>query len=103
MNLSKGEVSYACQVCFLSDFQNLNHIMFCDVCDIGVHMRCYGIESIEDDEEGFICDICVQMKKRKSFHEMQCFICKLKGEGLMKLNRATCYQYNSKKVHQEED
>lgn len=50
-------------------------------------MNCYGIDPItmEDEEgEGFICDICVQMKKRKIFHEMECYICKVRGEGIMK-------------------
>eukprot|EP00347_Sterkiella_histriomuscorum_P021304 403334471 len=55
------EVPYACMCCFLSIYDNLNPIVYCDMCDGGVHQRCYGIEDLD---EPFFCDLCIQRKKR---------------------------------------
>ena len=39
-----NEIPFACSCCFLSDFDNLNPIVYCDQCDTGCHQKCYGID-----------------------------------------------------------
>ena len=52
-----------------------------------MHLRCYGLdpEIMDSSENQFHCDICLHMRRRKEFEEIQCFICKRKGEGMMKV------------------
>eukprot|EP00347_Sterkiella_histriomuscorum_P012529 403368225 len=81
------EVPYACMCCFLSIYDNLNPIVYCDMCDGGVHQRCYGIEDLD---EPFFCDLCIQRKKRLDVEvkkkEMVCLICQKSG-CMMKLEQ----------------
>ena len=70
----------------MTDFNNLNTIVYCETCDTGVHLRCYGLdpEIMDSSENKFHCDICIHMRRRKEFDEIKCFICKRSGEGMMK-------------------
>ena len=85
----KSESLYSCMCCYLSCYDNLNPIVYCDLCDGGAHQRCYGIEDIE---EPFFCDLCQLRKKRqdidngdydKSKLNLVCIICNKSG-GMMK-------------------
>ena len=48
------EVDYTCTCCFLTDFDSMNPIIYCEVCDTGVHQKCYGIDPmiLEETTEG---------------------------------------------------
>ena len=42
---NEAEIEMQCSVCFVTDFDNLNQIIYCDICDTGVHQKCYGLQS----------------------------------------------------------
>jgi hypothetical protein len=64
MNNQFEDAAYTCQMCYLSDLDHLNPIVFCGHCSLGSHQRCYGIQDLEAD---FNCDRCVEfiMRQRK--------------------------------------
>ncbi|TNV86938.1 hypothetical protein FGO68_gene7391 [Halteria grandinella] len=95
------ESPYTCMCCYLSYYDNLNPIVYCDYCDSGVHQRCYGIEDLD---EPFFCDKCQMRRKRQDIDTPQktviqttpsgvqsktqnlcCIICN-KPEGFMKID-----------------
>eukprot|EP01138_Halocafeteria_seosinensis_P005093 gb/GECG01005207.1/.p1 GENE.gb/GECG01005207.1/~~gb/GECG01005207.1/.p1 ORF type:complete len:2339 (+),score=229.37 gb/GECG01005207.1/:1-7017(+) len=47
-----------CQVCFDGICADDNAIVFCDLCDLAVHQRCYGVKSIPAPSEPWFCDLC---------------------------------------------
>lgn len=59
--MDPNESPYTCQCCFLSYYENTNPIVYCDMCDSGVHQKCYGILDLDDP---FFCDLCLLRKKR---------------------------------------
>ena len=44
-------------MCYYSDLDTFNPIVFCGTCSLGTHQKCYGIEDLEPD---FNCDRCVE-------------------------------------------
>ena len=89
MHNSDAEVPYACSCCFLEDFDNLNTIIYCDDCDSGVHLKCYGLgpEVLDDDDAKFRCDVCMFLRKRGFFQDLSCYFCKKSGQGMMKRDK----------------
>jgi hypothetical protein len=63
MNNVKEEAVFTCQMCFHSDLNPLNLIVFCDVCGLGTHQLCYGITDVEID---FVCHKCLEFKSPSS-------------------------------------
>ena len=53
-----------CQVCFDGVCADDNAIVFCDLCNLAVHQRCYGVKSIPADNEPWYCDFCRDAKTR---------------------------------------
>lgn len=41
---NEAEVPFSCSCCFLTDYDSLNPIVYCEICDTGVHQKCYGID-----------------------------------------------------------
>ena len=89
-------MQFSCSCCFLTDYDSLNPIVYCEICDTGVHQKCYGIdqETLEGFQEStehigtllFTCDLCfARTKKRKELDEIFCNICK-KNKGMMKFD-----------------
>ena len=69
-----------CCVCF-SELENTNiPIIYCDGCNVGFHLNCYGLYSIPKGE--FFCDLCV--KKINNINNIKCCLCQGKY-GAMKL------------------
>ncbi|CDW88513.1 phd zinc finger-containing protein [Stylonychia lemnae] len=49
------EVKFCCKACFYSDLVDANPIVICEICELGVHAKCYGIQDLI---EQFFCDKC---------------------------------------------
>jgi transcription elongation factor Elf1 len=87
--LDVGEVPYSCSICFLSDFQNLNCVVSCDICQTSVHMRCAGVGEDARWEHGYTCPICTVLKNFRRGHDwgvqltgITCVICGVR-EGMV--------------------
>ena len=93
-------------MCLFVDDDALNPIVYCDVCDTGVHQKCCGLDAdilesrlaekglraqveneIEaDDDRGksFTCDMCIaRTRKRKDISGIGCAICH-RNDGFLK-------------------
>lgn len=51
-----------CMICFTREAQNFNPIMYCRICNSGVHARCFGDDFIEDIDRVWFCHKCREMK-----------------------------------------
>jgi hypothetical protein len=69
-----------CLVCSDGDYEDDDLIVYCSLCQMTVHQRCYGI--IEIPQEDWICDACVAFGAEKS-KEVECILCPVIG-GAMK-------------------
>ena len=47
---------YTCQICNSGEYQDDNLIVFCSRCSVTVHMKCYGICELSENE--WICELC---------------------------------------------
>jgi len=54
-----------------------NPIFYCEICDVGAHQKCWGVEDIE---KPFYCDWCYKKRHREYPPEsFSCGICKKEG------------------------
>ena len=70
-----------CGVCGGEESRRGDEILFCDGCDVGVHLGCYGVEDLPADDEAWYCDACA------SEAAPRCGVCR-GGGGALK--RAAC-------------
>lgn len=54
------ETRKVCMVCFDGSTDEKNLIVYCDGCNMSVHMDCYGIQDAEAD---FCCDRCTKLRE----------------------------------------
>merc|ERR1712228_856192 len=79
-----------CSVCFDGTFTDLNPIIFCDHCNIGVHRYCYGINKIPNEHTEWICASCTYLKSNNNQSKKnnnqtlvpQCCLCPIAGGAL---------------------
>jgi hypothetical protein len=83
--MDPNESPYTCGCCYLSYYENTNPIVYCELCDSGVHQKCYGIDDLD---EPFYCDLCQLRRKRQEVDTplkngvqigVSCFICNRSG------------------------
>ena len=49
-----------CGVCFDGTTYDDNAVVFCDLCNVAIHQRCYGVDKIPEGD--FFCDRCLFLK-----------------------------------------
>lgn len=52
-----------CCICMYSELDDTSVIVFCDCCNVGMHLECYGIANVDDI---YLCDVCVYILKNFS-------------------------------------
>lgn len=57
-----------CHICFTLEAQNYNPIMYCKLCESGVHARCFGEDFIEDIDKQWYCHVC---REKKLFYKYE--------------------------------
>lgn len=57
LNNFEQDAQYSCQICFLSDLDHFNPIVFCGTCSLGAHQKCQGIADLDQD---YNCDRCLE-------------------------------------------
>ena len=73
---------YACDVCLKKDSEDDNLILICDLCDAGVHQKCYGNELGKHLPEGnWYCSRCkFLIDNQLEYRAVRCIFCpELKG------------------------
>ena len=71
---------YVCQICSEGDTSEGNVIVFCSRCSITIHQKCYGLESLPQND--WICDLCLAYGKDGKY--LSCLACSRKGGALRK-------------------
>lgn len=74
-----------CCVCFSGFWEDSNPLVYCDVCHISVHSRCYGLVGPNDRE--WCCEFCTQERKKRPKKsrlapELACCLCTTEGGAL---------------------
>ena len=82
-----------CAICNNGDYEDEDLIVFCDVCNIPVHQKCYGIDELPD--KGWVCNNCKLFEMQRGVM-VKCILCPKRG-GAMKptsiFRRAEHYQF----------
>lgn len=75
-----------CCVCFFTNTEDTNPIVFCDSCNVAVHQECYGISKIPEGD--YFCDLCTfKNKNNKAIFNKECIICKMSKGAMKKLDK----------------
>lgn len=69
--------SVVCSICYDGEVYNQNEIVFCDTCDVAVHLQCYGIKKLPSGN--WYCCSCAQGLDSVN---LQCGICFQNGGAL---------------------
>lgn len=72
----KDEEDYICSICNDGDYEDDDLIVICSVCEMGAHMKCYGILVVPEDD--WVCHgcRCYSLDQRNS---IKCALCPVKG------------------------
>ena len=70
-----------CSICNDGDYEDDNLIVYCSICHITVHQRCYGITVVPKDD--WICHSCLAYNSVNISNNIECILCSCKG-GAMK-------------------
>ena len=69
-----------CAICNNGDYEDEDLIVFCGICNIPVHQKCYGIDELPEND--WICNNCSCLALRRGL-QVQCVLCPKRG-GAMK-------------------
>lgn len=72
-------LDYVCKVCNEGDYDDTNHILICEKCNISVHQACYVMKKVPTGD--WICDVCRGFGDKG--YLLRCFLCTKRG-GIMK-------------------
>jgi hypothetical protein len=62
-----------CCICMHCDYEDGNTIVFCDLCNVGMHPECYGLREIPEGD--YFCNLCASKTQGVS-----CYLCgRIKG------------------------
>ena len=73
-------------VCGYDDYEEENKIIYCDICDLGVHQNCVGIINKDVTYLDFVCFSCQAFKTRENSMSLKCQICFNTGGAMMPSN-----------------
>ena len=54
-----------CKICFCTESDDKNQVLYCDSCNTSFHQACYGVEFIEKEEK-FFCEVCQFIKRHST-------------------------------------
>ena len=70
-----------CYVCGDGEYEDDNMILYCSLCNMTVHQKCYGIPAVPDGD--WICHLCKVFNDENVTKNMECILCSKLG-GAMK-------------------
>lgn len=74
-----------CYVCNDGDFNSTNEIVYCSICCLAVHQKCFFIDKIPEDD--WLCDVCLILNDKQG--EVPCVLCTIKGGAMKQVNIRT--------------
>lgn len=83
-NIANDEIDpddVVCVICNDGDYEDDNLIVYCSICHITVHQKCYGIAVVPKDD--WICHSCKIYNNDTISNNIECVLCPVKG-GAMK-------------------
>lgn len=72
----KDEEDYICSICADGDYEDDDLIVICSICEMGAHMKCYGILIVPEDD--WVCHGC-RFFKPEERNNIKCALCPTKG------------------------
>ncbi|CAG9334625.1 unnamed protein product [Blepharisma stoltei] len=78
----KCEEDWVCGVCGDGDYEDDDLIVICSKCEMGAHMKCYGIPTVPDHD--WYCQACEKTNSLDERHNLKCALCSVVG-GALKL------------------
>ncbi|CAK9262058.1 unnamed protein product [Sphagnum jensenii] len=70
-----------CHVCNGGDSDEMNQILFCDICNVAVHQDCYGVRQVPEGQ--WLCSWCSRKVMRKADNDpRECVLCPGRGGAL---------------------
>jgi hypothetical protein len=73
----KNEEDFVCSICGDGDYEDDDLIVICSICEIGAHMKCYGIPVVPEGD--WVCHGCNWFKVKEIRSNISCALCPVKG------------------------
>ncbi|OMJ89435.1 hypothetical protein SteCoe_8435 [Stentor coeruleus] len=73
----RNEEDFVCSICGDGDYEDDDLIVICSSCEMGAHMKCYGIPVVPDTD--WICHGCSSIKNKDERANIRCALCPIKG------------------------
>ena len=68
-----------CEICYqVENIDDTNNVLlFCDSCNICIHIKCYGIKQLPKEDEEWYCKYCIYKKHNNISEELECCLCQV--------------------------
>lgn len=73
----KNEEDFVCSICGDGDYEDDDLIVICSTCEIGAHMKCYGIPVVP--EADWHCHGCTYTTSKEERFNLRCALCPIRG------------------------
>ena len=73
----KNEEDFVCSICGDGDYEDDDLIVICSICEIGAHMKCYGIPVVPEGD--WVCHGCKSFDSKETRSSIRCALCPIKG------------------------
>lgn len=73
----KNEEDFICYICGDGDYEDDDLIVICSICEMGVHMKCYGIPVVPEDD--WVCHGCKATSTKEERDNLKCALCPVRG------------------------
>lgn len=73
----KNEEDFVCSICGDGDYEDDDLIVICSTCEMGAHMKCYGIPVVPESD--WHCHGCTYTKSKEERSSLRCALCPIKG------------------------
>jgi PHD-zinc-finger like domain/PHD-finger len=73
----KNEEDFVCSICGDGDYEDDDLIVICSKCEMGAHMKCYGIPVVPDTD--WYCHGCSGTDTKEERLSLRCALCPIKG------------------------
>ena len=73
----KNEEDFVCSICGDGDYEDDDLIVICSSCEMGAHMKCYGIPQVPESD--WHCHGCTYTSSKEERFNLRCALCPIKG------------------------
>ena len=85
----KNEEDFVCSICGDGDYEDDDLIVICSTCEMGAHMKCYGIPMVPESD--WHCHGCTYTSSKEERFGLRCALCPIRGGCIKPTNHRTTH------------